>query len=186
MEKGKALTVAQVREIRPAPDRSLSMNGRTFVPVILGKADGELLKFSDREVRFLDRFLATMNLDMACEEIGIAESTGRNYLKRPHIRKYLEEKLRIAALEAGTDIREHVAWLRNVRDGVDKPTGTQLEAAKIISRHLRPSGPGVVINNNQLNVQGGVASPYAGMTSEQLLAGMKERSAEAGGLEDAP
>lgn len=156
--------------------KSLKKGGHTFVPAMLGGAKGKLLRFSQREVQFLSKFTETWALQEACDEIGITLELGRKYLKRKNIQTYLEEQFRMAALEAGTDARNHMAWLREVRDGVEIPTDKQLEAAKIISRHLRPSGPGVQVNVQQ-NVNQTVvgASRFAGMTKEQMEQEWRER-----------
>ena len=152
----------------------ITFKGHTFIPVVLGNADGQLLKFSQREVKFLYALTTTWNLDSACQEIGIPIESAKRFLNRKHIIAFLEEKSKERALAAGLTMDNHMAWLREVRDGVRLPAESALDAAKQITRILKPeSGRGVNVTvNTQVNV---AASPYDKMTPEQLMAGMSER-----------
>ena len=158
------------------PPKALAVRGRIFMPRVLGKADGEIHSFSQREAAFLDVFLKTFNLDLACSEAGIARELGRKYLKRGNVRKYLDEQIRIKALAAGTDVENTLAWFRKVRDGVEIPSAMQMEAGKEIRKMLQPSGTGGIQVNIQNNVGAPSASPFSGMTAEDLAKAMQPRA----------
>jgi hypothetical protein len=152
----------------------VTFKGHTFIPVVLGDAQGPLYKFSQREVKFLYALTSTWNLEAACQEIGIDLAKAKRFLSKKHIIAFLEEKSRERALAAGLTMDNHMAWLREVRDGVKLPSESALDASKQITRILRPEGGrGVNVTvNTQVNV---AASPYEKLTPEQLMAGMSER-----------
>lgn len=154
------------------PQQPIQVHGKTYVPAILsGKTNSKLYRFSQKSFRFISKFLETMSLEAACGEIGISPETGRRYLARKEISSYIEEQLRVKAVAAGTDIQNHLAWLRSVRDGVEA-NDSQLRAARILAQMLKPAGGGIHINMTQNN---SATSPYEKMAPEQLADAMRER-----------
>jgi hypothetical protein len=155
---------------------TIKVAGKTIIPAIL--TDNSLHLFSGREMRFLEAFTKHFDLELACQEIGLGVEAGRKYLRRKHIKTYLEDKLRQAALAQGTDINNHLAWLRDVRDGRKVVTKESMDAAKVLARLLKPaSGVSLNLTQNNVNVGGASAtpSPYAGMSFEQIAAAMRDR-----------
>lgn len=157
--------------VDPPGNPGVLVRGHVFRPVVIGK--GQLHRLSTREARFLDKFLETGNLDIACQEIGIANGTGINYLKRPHIKRYIEDMTRQQALAAGLTMEKLMAKLSAGLDGEINLSKDQIEIVKVAARILRPSTPGLQINLQQNNI--GSSSPYSLMTPDQLTTAMRER-----------
>jgi hypothetical protein len=165
------------------PGQVVTIGDKDFVPVALpakmdrnGKAYHPVKMFSQKEIRFLNRFMQSMSLAEACLEIGVDEMQGRKYLRRPHFKAYLDGNIRQAALASGTNVENHIAWLRGVRDGISEPGRVAMEAAKQLSRFLKPAAP---VNATQININAGAASPspFKGMSIDQLAGEMRQRIA---------
>lgn len=161
----------------PLSKDAITFKGDTFIPVVLGKADGPLFRFSQSETKFLYKFLDTLDLSAACKEIGITEKKGKAYLSRKHIKQFIEQKSRERALAAGLTLDNHMAWLKEVRDEVTKPSESALEASKQIARLLRPADPRGVQVSVQTNVSIG-QSPFNDVSSDELIAMMEKRLKE--------
>ena len=167
-------------ELVNLPPKALKVRGRIFMPRLVQPiTPGQPIvahNFSQREYAFLSVFLNTFNLDLACREIGITTETGRNYLKRGKIRRYLDEKIQEKAISAGTTIDNLVSWLRKVRDGAEVPSGMQMEAAKEIRKMIQPVGaPGIQVNIQNNNVNPAAPSPFSDMSAEDLAKAIQSR-----------
>jgi hypothetical protein len=166
-------------ELVPEPTR-LQVGDKVFVPIILGKsADGKkprIKKFTQRELRFLDKLIQTRDFQISAEEVGIDIQTAKKWVRKTHFRAYMQDAYRRAALAQGIDAQEHIAWLRAVRDGFETPNDMAMEASKQLSRFLRPSAP-TVVNASQTIINNGSAapSPFKGMSREQLAGEMGKR-----------
>lgn len=165
------------KEISPFGKDSITFKGDTFVPVILGKANGPLYRFSQSETKFLYKFLDTLDLTAACNEVGISEKRGKEYLNRKHIKAFIDEKSRERALASGLTLDNHMAWLKEVRDEVTTPSVMALEASKQIARIIKPAESRGVQVNVQTNVTVG-QSPFSSVSSEELVAMMEKRLQE--------
>jgi hypothetical protein len=143
--------------------------GHIFKPVVFGK--GTLHKLSQREARLLDKFLETSNIELAAEEIGVTAATARGYLKRAHIKAYIQDMLKQAAQARGLTLDKLMSKLHQGIEGEIALTGNQLEMIKTAAKILKPSTPGV-----QINVQNNTyESNFSGMTPDQLTAAMRDR-----------
>ena len=172
--------LAPVEGVLIEGSQPIAVRGHIFQPVVLthkpsrnGKAKPQIIRLSQREAKFIDRILQTGNLDIACKDIGITIQLGGRYLKRPNVRRYMDEKIREFALSNGTTIHNNLAWLREVRDGMMLATKEQLDASKVIARILRPAG--VHLNLQQNFSHGTVPSPYQAMSFEQIIDETDER-----------
>lgn len=156
---------------------TVSAGGHIFTPVVFGAGNAQALHMlSQREARFIQKFLATGNLDFACQEIGVADSVGRKYLKRPAVKKYVEDMLTRAALAQGLTLNTLLAKLHQAIEGAIVLTDTQTDALKIAARVLKPASS-VSINLQQNNIHA-APSPYADMSAEQLASEIRATLAD--------
>lgn len=152
--------------------QALEAGGHVFKPVVFGK--GEVHKLSQREAKFLDAWLASFNLPLACMEIGITQEAGKNYLKKPHIKRFVDDMLRQKAFAAGLTIDKLLSTMNQALDGTIDMTPSQRDAMKTAAKVLRPSGSQININQNTINVPA-ANSPYAAMSMNELATELKEK-----------
>ena len=164
-----------IPEGHTTPEGALEVGGAKFVPVYLGTANEKptIAYLSQREEKFLARFIKTLNIQDAADEIGVKVPTAKRYLQKPNVRKVLDHLSEQAAIRAGTSLDETVVWLRKARDGVVAPSDVQVKCAATLAKILRPAGGGIHVNV-QNNV-GRFESPYKDMEADELKANMKER-----------
>lgn len=154
---------------QPPPPGCLSIKGKFFAPVVFGQ--GKIHRLSQREMKALERYLETGSEQAAAQEIGVSPATIRAYLKRKHVQAYVTDMLRRHAFANGMTIQNLLGKLAQCIEGELTLTPTQLEACKAAARILKPSVPGSVVNNVQVN-----NSVYNGMSAEELTAALQERA----------
>jgi len=116
---------------------------------------GQIVEFSDQEAVVLKTFLATGSYEEAAVEAGgITIDSVKRMLRRPNLKRYLNEIITKAALVEGTDKPWFTKEMRRVWEGEVKPTREMMDAAKLIEKVVNPRGPGVVINNQQNSIYG--------------------------------
>lgn len=160
---------------------TLKVAGHVFTPVIFGT--GTLHRLSQREEKFINRFLATGgSLELACIEIGVDKEAGKRYLKRPAIKKYVEDMLTRAARANGLTMNKLLEKIDGVIEGTLAMTKEQLEGIKIAARILRPSGINVTLNQQNNNFGGASAAPnpYEKLSSPELAAETLKRIGHGG------
>jgi len=163
--------------LQPTPNdkEAVTVGSKTFHPIYLGHKEDKpiIVALSQREERFIKKFLETLSVEKASEEIGISMKLAKKYLTRSNVKAVITQAVQKAAIRQGTDLDEHIVWLRKGRDGVLKPEKYQIDCAQILAKALKPSGGGINVNiNNQVAV---FDSPYKDMTTVQLTDAMQER-----------
>lgn len=154
-----------------------------FIPVIFGA--GTLHKLSKREDLFILKLLETGgNLRAACLEIGVEMEAGRKYLKRKHIKAYLDDMFKRAARARGLNVDKLLAKLDGAIDGHEDLTEKQMEAIKTAAKILRPSGA-VNVNLTQQTINVG-NSPIAKLNVQEITATMQSRLKEIHALQSRP
>lgn len=118
---------------------------------------GHVIEFSDQEAVVLKAFLNTGSYEVAAKEAGgIAIKSVKRMLRRPNLKRYLAEIIAKGAMTEGTDKPWLMMSMRRVWEGEIKPSKEMMDAAKIIEKVVNPKGPGVVINNQQNTMYGGL------------------------------
>ena len=177
-----ALVPAKSGEIvDAAPIGAVHVAGNIFAPIILkGKAGAKpsISRISQRELKFVNKLLATGNLNLACHEVGSTLPAGKRLLKSARIKQFIDEMIEQTALANATTVNDNLVWLRNVREGDTPANQRQMDAAKVIARILQPRGAGSVHVNVNQQFNGGAnqaANPYSGMPFDQVISETEER-----------
>lgn len=173
-------------QLAPAKSEQVVAGGHVFSPVILGKGDGQTLhRLSQREQRFVSKFLDTNNIELASLEIGIDAEAGKKYIRRPAIKEYLRDMLEQRALAQGLTLDKLMATLHKAVDGIIDLTPSQRDAIKTAAKILKPSIMSLQVNNTQINNNGASAgnSPYAKMSGAELENEWRQRLADAKPIE---
>lgn len=160
-EPGKEI-VAAAKDKEPAIEK---LGKKNISAVFIAATDeekkrgekGQVIEFSDQEAAVLRAFLKTHNYEATAVEVAIKVDSVKRILRRPNLKKYLQEIIAKAAIAEGTDVSWAVKELRLVWEGQKEPTATQMEAMKQLGKILTPKGPGVVINNQQSAIYGGMS-----------------------------
>lgn len=123
-------------------------------------------------------FLRTQSYQQTAVDVGIKEESVKRILRRPHMRRFLEEMIERAAIAEGTDLRWYVKELRLAWEGERKLDPLKLQAMKQLGDVIKPKGPGLGV---QVNVQQN--SYYSGLGKDAINAEWTNaRSAAADGV----
>lgn len=124
------------------------------------KADGktgQIVKFTDQEAAVMQVFLRTQNYQQTALDVGIKEDSVKRILRRPHMRRFLEEMLQRAAIAEGTDLKWITKELRLVWEGERKADPIKMQAMKQLGDLIKPRGTGVQVNVQQNSYYGGLS-----------------------------
>lgn len=104
-------------------------------------------------------FLRTQNYKQTAIDVGIKEDSVKRILRRPHMRRFLEEMLQRAAIAEGTDLQWYIKELRLAWEGERKLDPLKLAAMKQLGDAIKParSGGGVQVNVQQNSYYGGLS-----------------------------
>jgi hypothetical protein len=105
---------------------------------------GEIITFSNKETLILDQFLKTKDYEKTAAATKIEVESVKRILRRPNIRKFLNELISKAAIAESTDLNLVIKEMRLVWEGKIKPTAIQMDAAKTLAKILTPKSPAVV------------------------------------------
>lgn len=154
------------------PAGAIVVKGKLYSPVYMGKRTG-IVKLSQREQKFLHRYLQTLNLFEACHEVGIRPEVGRGYLRRSNVRAYIDHMLEQQAFAAGVSLESVKARFMQAFEGSIELSKKQMEAGKVLARIVKPAAPsgGTQV---QVNVNVG-ESRYKDAPVEVLTEQMAER-----------
>lgn len=114
---------------------------------------GNVVMFSNAEVAVLKAFTRTCSYQKTSEETGITIMSVKRYLRRPEMRRYLQEVVSRATISQDTDLSWLIKELRLTVEGARKPDEGQLSAMKQLGKVLAPRGPEVQVNL-QTNIYG--------------------------------
>lgn len=117
---------------------------------------GQIVKFSDQEAAVMQVFLRTQNYQQTAQDVGIKEESVKRILRRPHLRKFLDEIIQRAAIAEGTDLKWGIKEMRLVWEGEKKVDPIQMQAMKMIVDVLKPKSAGVQVNVQQNSHYGGL------------------------------
>lgn len=128
--------------------------------------NGVILEFSDREQDVLKAFLSTCDYEKTAKMTGLTAGSVKRMLRRPNLKRYLQEILEKAAIKEGTDRDWITMQARKVWEGEITPKPVQMEALRFLEKLTAPSqaqpgptGP-AQLNQTQINY-------YNGLTKEQ-------------------
>ena len=115
-----------------------------------GRTDN-ILSFTPKEKFVLETFLDVKNYEQTAEICDIDVKSVKRYLRRPDLKRYLEELIEQAAINSGTTINWLIATLRKTAEGTISPDDIQMKALKEIREIIKPKTPGVAVNINSEN-----------------------------------
>jgi hypothetical protein len=118
---------------------------------------GRIVDFSDQEQIILKSFLTTFDYEKVAVEAQIKVESVKRILRRPNLKRYLEEIIAKSAIMEGTDIKWIMMELRQVWEGQRVPNAMQMEAMKQMGKILTPKGPGIAINVQQNSSYGAMS-----------------------------
>lgn len=122
-----------------------------------GGERGTIVEFTDQEALVLTVFLEKRSYAAAATEAGVTVESVKRMLRRPNLRRYLDEVITKAAVLQGVDKSWLLKEMVGVWEGRMKPSKEMMDAAKLVEKIIAPRGPGIQVNVQQNSIYGGMS-----------------------------
>ncbi len=180
--------------ITTSPPNITKVGRKYFVPIglkgkeiteggkVIGHERGPMLTLSEAEWETLRAFTQCWDYDITATEVGIKAASVRRMLRKPVLRRYIEELTARAAIKHNANIPWVFEELLDVWEGRRIANQIQMDAMKTVAKLLTPKTPAVHISAGPGGSrQTGQGGPYDRLMAEDVDGAWADRRAATDG-----